>query len=120
MSDHLDAESLPHGAAPAIAGDEVLRVHGALDAGFDVSRRGEHAVGDLLAARQLGEVAKLGPELERARAEDRLERLLREEQPAARADELHARVEARDVLGDLGAGERLDRRDAPVGVVLLL
>lgn len=83
-------------------------------------RGGEDAVGDLREIRQLGEVAKLGAELQRARAQDRLERVLREEEAASRADKLDSGIEAWDVLRDLRARERLDRRDAAVRVVLLL
>ena len=120
MSHHPDAESLPHLAAPAVAGDDVLCVHSTLQPGLDVPCRGDDAVGDLLEVRQLGEIAKLRAELERPRAEDRLERLLRQEEPPARADELDSSVEARYVAGDLVAGKRLHRRDAAIGVVLLL
>src|ERR1019366_2053447 len=120
VSGHPDPESLPYGASPPVAGDHVPCVHAALGTGLDVPRGGEDALGDLREIRQLGEVAKLGAELQRARAQDRLERVLREEEAASRADKLDSGIEAWDVLCDLGARERLDRRDAPVRVVLLL
>ena len=63
---------------------------------------------------------ELGAELLGPGAQDRLERVLVDEQPHGRAELLDPGVEVREVARDLAAGERLDVVDPAVRVVLLL
>src|SRR5207248_2883748 len=103
------SEPLANRAAPAVAGHEILGVDAPLFAAVDRTRDADHAVVSLLEAHKLRGVAELGAQPSRVFTQDRLERLLREEQPPRRAHRLYAGIEARDVLGDLLAGKRFDR-----------
>ena len=119
VAPHGDAQVLADGAPVAVAGDEVLRPDGALDQGVDVADRRGHPVRVLLQVDQLGGVLEPGAELAGPLEQDRLEHLLRHEQPARGAHVRHVRVDVRDVVGDLLAGQGLDRVEAAIGLVEL-
>ena len=109
---HADAQPRAHRAAIAVRGDDVARAHRALVAGVEVAQRDRHAVVVLLDGDRLGAVADRRAELERALAQQRLERVLVDEDADGRAEALDALVELLDVGGELASGERLDRDDA--------
>ena len=112
MAAHADAQPRAHRAAVAVRGDDVARAHRALVPGVEVAQRDRHAVVVLLDGDRLGAVADRRAELERALAQERLERVLVDEDADGRAEALDALVELLDVGGELAAGERLDRDDA--------
>jgi hypothetical protein len=80
--------------------------------GVEVAQRDRRAVVVLLDGDRLGAVADRRAERERALADDRLERVLVDEDADGRAEALDALVELVDVGGELASGERLDRDDA--------
>ena len=82
-----------------------------------VPHRGGHAVGVLGEAHQLRGVLEPGSEFARPLQEQRLEHLLGHEEPPGGAHVRHVRVDVRDVVGDLAAGQGLDGVEPAVGVV---
>ena len=118
---HGDPELLAHWAAVPIRSDHILGANGRLGtAAIEIAQgRGDPGV-VLRQRRALHPVAKLGAELLGPGPEDRLERVLVDEQPHGRAELFDARVQVREVARDLATRERLDVVDAAVGVVLLL
>ena len=105
----------PSAATTYLAPDGLLGT-----AGIEIAQSRGDPGGVLRQRRALHPVAKLGAELLGPGPEDRLERVLVDEQPHGRAELLDARVQVREVARDLAPGERLDVVDAAVGVVLLL
>ena len=112
-----DPEAFAHGAAVAVAGDEIARPNDPLLAGRDVTNACRHTVVVLLHVDDLVRVHELGAELAGPLQQDRLQHLLRHEQSPGRAHVFDAGVDVRDVVGDLTPVERLDVVEASVRVV---
>ena len=112
MAAHADAQPRAHRAAIAVRGDDVARAHLALVPGVEVAQRDRRAVVVLIHGDRLGAVADRRAELERALAQQRLERVLVDEDADGGAEALDALVELLDVGGELAPRERLDRDDA--------
>ena len=112
MAAHADAQPRAHRAAIAVRGDDVARAHLALVPGVEVAQRDRRAVVVLIHGDRLGAVADRRAELERALAQQRLQRVLVDEDADGGAEALDALVELLDVGGELAPGERLDRDDA--------
>ena len=119
VADHLDAEALADRAAVAVAGHHVLGPDQCLGPVVDVANRRRDAIVVLLVADEFGRILEARAELAGPLQQDRLEHLLRHEQPSRRADVLDAAVDVRDVVGDLPTGQRLDGVETTVGVVEL-
>ncbi len=118
MAAHPDAEALADGAAVAVTGHQVARADQPLGArSGSHAHRGGHAVGILGEVRPARWRTGSGLRLARPLQEQRLEHLLRHEEPSRRAHVLDTLVDVRDVVGDLTAGERLDGVEPSVGVV---
>ena len=117
---HPDAEPLAHRAARAVGGDDVAGAHGAIRAGLQIAQDRGDAVAVVVERDDQRRVAQPGAELLGAGAQQRLERVLGDEQPPRRAELLDPGVEVGDVAGGLAAGDRLDRVDAAVGEELRL
>ena len=112
MAAHADAQPRARRAAIAVRGDDVARAHLALVPGVEVAQRDRRAVVVLIDGDRLGAVADRRAELERALAQNRLERVLVDEDADGGAEALDALVELLDVGGELASRERLDRDDA--------
>ena len=105
MSAHRDSQLFADPAAVPVGGDEVLRAHGSLLSAVEIAERGRDPGRILRNRRALDSIAQLGPKLLGAGTQDRLERVLVDEQPHGRAELLDAGVQVREVTRDLSPRE---------------
>ena len=120
MTAGADAKLRANRTAIAVGRDHVFRPHRVGLAADDIPDVGGNAAGVLLERNKLGCIAHRRAELFGARANERLQALLRHEQSGGRTDRGDALVEVGDIGRDLPAGERLDGVDAAVRIELLL